>query len=548
MGRRILLVILTIVLPICASAQVDTLRLMIDNDISAYDEITGYYLRDINNDSNLEVIICLPNFVFVYNSQTSEILWLSNAIYNPEDLRFADFNHDSFPDIAVKQDSIISVYDIHNDNIIWVSPALDSTFECYALGDIDNDGFTDIIIAGQPMFESYHYPEARDTADFDIYYGPDYSTVRSFQVLTSNYYYEGFNGLVLEDISSINIVPLWDGMDTVTSIYVFSQVRDEEHSMPTHFLAISGNSWIINPHSFEQNKIDSTGSLLEAKTYDIYGHDEFVTLSSTVYNFHYYDPGDTFAMAWYVNSYSSDGLVELSVLWQHPDYQTSCGFKGYAIGDMNYAQPGKEICIAAKDSLYQFSYPDRTSRWTRTGYSNLANIFASFKSSDLFNFHGVMAYALPDSAYCYLYDGDDGNLTVVLANEPGRELGVADFDGDGSDELFSIDYNHFIIYHLDNAVDIDQPLALPHSTFLQPNYPNPFNPTTTIEYGLASNQQVTIGIYDLLGRKVETLVDDYEPAGLYELTWNAGALPSGIYFYRITTDGYSKTREMMILK
>ena len=80
------------------------------------------------------------------------------------------------------------------------------------------------------------------------------------------------------------------------------------------------------------------------------------------------------------------------------------------------------------------------------------------------------------------------------------------------------------------------------------NYPNPFNPTTVIKYEVPKETHVTITIYDVLGRKVETLVDGIETAGIHEVTYDGSRLASGVYFYRLTTPTYSKVMKMLTLK
>ncbi|MBU0561491.1 MAG: T9SS type A sorting domain-containing protein [Bacteroidota bacterium] len=80
------------------------------------------------------------------------------------------------------------------------------------------------------------------------------------------------------------------------------------------------------------------------------------------------------------------------------------------------------------------------------------------------------------------------------------------------------------------------------------NYPNPFNPTTTIEYTIAEPADVKITIYDLLGRKVNTFLNNNQNAGNYKIIYNAGNLPSGIYYYQIKCGDYTETKSMILLK
>lgn len=83
---------------------------------------------------------------------------------------------------------------------------------------------------------------------------------------------------------------------------------------------------------------------------------------------------------------------------------------------------------------------------------------------------------------------------------------------------------------------------------LQQNYPNPFNPSTVISYQLPANSMVTLKVYDVLGREVETLVNERQNAGTHSITFDASTLPSGVYFYRLQAGTYSNTKKLLLLK
>ena len=83
---------------------------------------------------------------------------------------------------------------------------------------------------------------------------------------------------------------------------------------------------------------------------------------------------------------------------------------------------------------------------------------------------------------------------------------------------------------------------------LNQNYPNPFNPSTKISWQSPVGSWQTLKVYDVLGNEVTTLVDEYKPAGSYEVEWNASNNPSGIYFYRLETEGFTQTRKMVLVK
>jgi hypothetical protein len=95
--------------------------------------------------------------------------------------------------------------------------------------------------------------------------------------------------------------------------------------------------------------------------------------------------------------------------------------------------------------------------------------------------------------------------------------------------------------------------ALPKDFSLAQNYPNPFNPTTTISYALPTNAFVKLVVYNILGQKVKTLVDEEQTAGFRQVVWNGQndrgeTVGSGIYFYRIQAGDFTKTAKMSLLK
>jgi hypothetical protein len=96
--------------------------------------------------------------------------------------------------------------------------------------------------------------------------------------------------------------------------------------------------------------------------------------------------------------------------------------------------------------------------------------------------------------------------------------------------------------------DISDNLILPDRFMLLDNYPNPFNFSTTIRYIVPTAGPVRLDIYDILGRKVQTLLDIIQPAGEYRVIWNANKVGSGAYFYRLTTDNNIISRPMILLK
>ncbi|MGH1365269.1 MAG: T9SS type A sorting domain-containing protein [Calditrichia bacterium] len=83
---------------------------------------------------------------------------------------------------------------------------------------------------------------------------------------------------------------------------------------------------------------------------------------------------------------------------------------------------------------------------------------------------------------------------------------------------------------------------------LEQNYPNPFNPTTTIRFSLPKSELVQLSIYNQIGQRVETLLNEQMSSGVYSVDWNAESLPSGVYFYRLQAGSQQTMRKAILLK
>jgi len=96
---------------------------------------------------------------------------------------------------------------------------------------------------------------------------------------------------------------------------------------------------------------------------------------------------------------------------------------------------------------------------------------------------------------------------------------------------------------------IGQDIAdIPKTFKLYQAYPNPFNPTTTIMYDIPEKSHVTLAVYDMLGREVRILVNEDKPAGAYRMTFDGGALPSGVYLYQLIAGAFARTEKFVLIK
>ena len=170
----------------------------------------------------------------------------------------------------------------------------------------------------------------------------------------------------------------------------------------------------------------------------------------------------------------------------------------------------------------------------RPGDGNIS-VDPLFRDTTISDYH-LMAIACGDSLDSPCIDaGDPSILDLLLDCARGLGTECSDMGVYGGSGFW--------------IVDIDESFGnLPKGISLSQNYPNPFNISTMINYELRSQSQVTIDIYDILGRKVATLENAVELAGYHQVLWNAEDLSSGVYFYKLQAGNFTETRKMMLIK
>ena len=90
--------------------------------------------------------------------------------------------------------------------------------------------------------------------------------------------------------------------------------------------------------------------------------------------------------------------------------------------------------------------------------------------------------------------------------------------------------------------------SVPEAYSLKQNFPNPFNPSTKIQFDVPRAGHVKLAVYNLLGNQVGLLADGFEDAGSHVISYDASRLASGIYFYRLEAEGHFETKKMILLK
>ena len=160
----------------------------------------------------------------------------------------------------------------------------------------------------------------------------------------------------------------------------------------------------------------------------------------------------------------------------------------------------------------------------------------------------------PDSVWVSRYDGDSWIKINIDNDENIRNVNVTCLAVDsGGDVWIGTSGEGLSRIRITTPVSDDDRGALPGDYVLSQNYPNPFNPTTRISYRVPTRSEVTLRVYDILGREVTTLVNEIQSAGTYSVVWDGTdaegrRTASGIYLYRLTAGDFSRTRKMILLK
>jgi photosystem II stability/assembly factor-like uncharacterized protein len=147
-----------------------------------------------------------------------------------------------------------------------------------------------------------------------------------------------------------------------------------------------------------------------------------------------------------------------------------------------------------------------------------------------------------------LYTSDGGDNWSIQVDGLSARLNAIHFkDGYG----WAVGENGLVLRTEDGATWVDQNTGktYPNKFSLSQNYPNPFNPKTIINYELQMMNHVDLSIYNLLGQKVETLVNKKQNAGTYQVEWDARGFASGVYYYQLRTEtGFIQTKKLVLLR
>jgi hypothetical protein len=208
----------------------------------------------------------------------------------------------------------------------------------------------------------------------------------------------------------------------------------------------------------------------------------------------------------------------------HPDVTNSILYG-------NYAPDGPEIYLYSSSEV-TVTYSDIEGGWEGAGNIDTEPRFRNPQAGD----YHLMATDCGDPHDSPCIDvGSPDYIDTLLDCSWGLGTELSDMGAYGGGEI--------------TTTSIDDMAELPGELFALSNYPNPFNTKTTISYSLPEAAKISLKIYDMLGRKVETLINDRSySAGEHKITWEASKISSGTYFYRFDIDGYSRSSKMLLIK
>lgn len=210
--------------------------------------------------------------------------------------------------------------------------------------------------------------------------------------------------------------------------------------------------------------------------------------------------------------------------------------------DIAVGPDGTIFCARGQLGVYAYNFDGKSFKevaYIKDGSPGTANHITVSPDGIIFlanGWEGLRAYNYKNSSFSRLAYINERGFSNITCFKDGTI-----FLGNGIDGLYAYNYA--------STLDIEEDACtIPINSFLLQNYPNPFNPNTIISYHIPEQSVVSIKIFDVLGKEIETLVNEEKPAGKYKINWSPTNLPSGIYFYQLRTKDFVQTNKMLLMK
>jgi hypothetical protein len=541
----------------------------ISTDVSSVS--TGGAFVDINRDGWLDFVVANGNdmarqrVVVYYNNGNGTFpttpSWQSADIDYHGHLDVGDVNGDGWPDVAVSvyigaggfnTPGKVKLYLNNNgtlsSNPDWVSGDNVYTFSC-AFGDANGDGWLDLAVAGGESY--YNHPEQPR-----IYYniGGMLESLPSWKATASQYSYdvnwadfdndgdldlvfagESTPNRIFENVNgTISLTPIWQSTDA--SQYANSLFIGDVNNDGFLDLAISDNNQLGGTGKFKIY-LNNNGTMNTTPfwTSSWSGYGSGITLADIDND----NDLDLITGGWWqpVRIYLNNGGT-FATTPQYTSTSTSV-VEVIVMGDVDKDATYNVQEIFISDGTRKLFYMPRTP---------LQSLDRVIVDTDTLQYNEY-CYDLENGWISLAAQPDSGAAILVDASVSwDLDMGITNWDNNKGNYLF---------LNTINPVFAEQEETVPDDFVLYQNYPNPFNPTTKLSFVIGSasgGSLVTLKVYDVLGNEVVTLVDEYKPAGSYEVEFNAVgtsrdlSLASGVYFYKLQAGSFVQTKKMVLLK
>lgn len=205
---------------------------------------------------------------------------------------------------------------------------------------------------------------------------------------------------------------------------------------------------------------------------------------------------------------------------------------------------GKDLDYFFSEWVYGENYPTYDVNWGYNNFGLTGNKYNAHVKVSQRNNSTPAFFTMPVQ---FKFHTSVGDTLITVFND--QKIQEFNFVLNGEPTTFKFDPNVWILRTIGtSATDVEaEPINLLNYN-LEQNYPNPFNPETKISYKIGSSEQVKLTVYDVLGREITTLVNEFQNAGNYSYNFDASNLAGGVYIYQLSTPSYQNSKKLILLQ